>query len=287
VKLRASRTQKTIPSPSNVFREGEGIDVEITRQRPALREAGAEAPSVKFLFIAAAAVLLSVSPVLAQSILGGSIPMSALGAMPSGPGFPVSDAATQMNTYIIAISVATGGVAGGFDPNLELAGDLEQEVSGAGGLPLMVAALNQYTTFWPGFANASYNQSPTPGSPEGNTAVTLGTLQGALVAGANQQATQPAELQRLEQLELENATAAGVLQALEVGNEIGIFASEQDMKLRNATNAQLNALMVAESNRQNQKAQDELESLAIVGQHSDWNLGDGAMNEQDPQIPNE
>ena len=242
---------------------------------------------MKFLFIAAAAVLLSVSPVLAQSILGGSIPMSALGAMPSGPGFPVSDAATQMNTYIIAISVATGGVAGGFDPNLELAGDLEQEVSGAGGLPLMVAALNQYTTFWPGFANASYNQSPTPGSPEGNTAVTLGTLQGALVAGANQQATQPAELQRLEQLELENATAAGVLQALEVGNEIGIFASEQDMKLRNATNAQLNALMVAESNRQNQKAQDELESLAIVGQHSDWNLGDGAMNEQDPQIPNE
>src|SRR6266478_7373138 len=104
--------------------------------------------------------------------------MDALGAMPSGPGFPVSDAATEMNTYIIAISVATGGVAGGFDPNLELAGDLEQEVSGAGGLPLMLAALNQYTTLWPGYSDASYNQSPAPGSPEGDMTATLGTLQG-------------------------------------------------------------------------------------------------------------
>jgi len=227
------------------------------------------------------------SPVLAQSILGGSIPISALGAMPTGPGFPVSDAATEMNTYITAISVATGGVAGGFDPNLELADDLEQEVSGAGGLPLMLAALNQYTTFWPGYSDASYNQTPMPGSPEGDMSTTLGTLQGALVAGANQQATQPAELQRLEQLELENATAAGVLQAQEVSNEIGLFQAEQDMKLRNATNAQLNALVVAESNRQNKQAQDQLESLAIVSQHTDWNLGDGSMTEEDPQIPNQ
>jgi len=151
---------------------------------------------MKYLFIAAAAVLFSVPPALAQ--IRGGIPV---GAMPSSPGFLVSDAATEMNTYITALSVATGGVAG---------------------------------------------------------------LHGALIAGANQQATQPAELQRLDQLELENATAAGVLQALEVGNEIGMFASEQDMKLRNATNAQLNALVVAESNRQNKVAQDELESLSAA-----------------------
>jgi hypothetical protein len=78
-----------------------------------------------------------------------------------------------------------------------------------------------------------------------------------------------------------------VLQALEVGNEINLFANELEMKQRNAANAQLNALVVAESNRQNRQAQDELQSLAIVGQHSDWNLGDGAMDEQDPQIPNQ
>jgi hypothetical protein len=90
----------------------------------------------------------------------------------------------------------------------------------------------------------------------------------------------------LQTLEAENAAAIGVLQALQVGNEISIFAAEQDMKLRNATNSQLNALVVAESNRQNKQAQDELQSLAIEGQHSDWNLGDGAMDEQDPQIPN-
>jgi hypothetical protein len=118
-------------------------------------------------------------------------------------------------------------------------------------------------------------------------ATTLGTLQGTLQAGADQQNSQPAELARLQMLEGENAAAAGMLQALEVGNEIGIFASELEMKQRNATNAQLNALVVAESDRQNKQAQDSLESLAIVGQHSDWNLGDGNMTEQDPQIPNQ
>ena len=32
--------------------------------------------------------------------------------MPTGPGFPVSDEATEMNTYIIAISDAVGGMYG-------------------------------------------------------------------------------------------------------------------------------------------------------------------------------
>jgi hypothetical protein len=195
----------------------------------------------------------------------------------------VSDPPVEAATEITAISVATGGVAGGFDPNLELAGDLEQEVSGAGGLPLMLAALNQYATFWPGYSDASYNQSPAPGSPEGDMTTTLGTLQGALIAGANQQATQPTELQRLEQLELENATAAGVLQAQEVTNEIGLFQAEQDMKLRNATNAQLNALVVAESNRQNRKAQDDLESLSVVGENIPWDVTN--TNPPEPTLP--
>jgi hypothetical protein len=227
------------------------------------------------------------SPTLAQSIADGSIAVSALGAMPAGGGIPVSDAATEMNTYIIAVSVATGGMYGGFDATMALATDLQQQVSSAGGLPLDTEIPGAYPTLWPGYGNAGYNQAPQPGSPEGDMATTLGTLQGTLQAGADQQNSQRDELIRLQLLESENAAAAGVLQALEVGNEISIFASEQDMKLRNATNAQLNALVVAESNRQNRQAQDELESLAIVGQHSDWNLGDGALNEQDPQIPNE
>jgi hypothetical protein len=200
--------------------------------------------------------------------------------MPAGPGIPVSDAATEMNTYIIAISVASGGMYGGFDPTMALATDLQQQVSSAGGLPLDNEIPVAYPTLFPGYSNASYNQAPQPGSPEADMATTLGTLQGTLQAGADQQNSQPAELARLQMLETENTAAAGVLQALEVGNEIGIFASEQDLQLRNATNAQLNALVVAESNRQNKEAQDELESLAIVGQHSDWNLGDGNMQEQ-------
>jgi hypothetical protein len=227
------------------------------------------------------------SAALAQNIPGGSIPMSAVGTMPAGPGIPVSDAATEMNTYIIAISVAIGGMYGGFDPTMALATDLQQQVSSAGGLPLDNEILADYPTLFPGYSDASYNQAPEPGSPEGDMATTLGTLQGTLQAAADQQNSQNAELARLQMLEAENAAAAGVLQALEVSNEISLFASEQNMKLRNATNAQFNALVVAESNRQNKQAQDELESLAIVGQHSDWNLGDGNMQEQDPQIPNQ
>jgi len=232
-------------------------------------------------------LIVLASPVLAQNIQGGTIPVGALGAMPTGPGFPVSDEATEMNTYIIAISDAVGGMYGGFDPAMALAGDLQQQVSSTGGLPLDGEIPEVYPTLWPGYTNASYDQAPLSGSPEQDMATTLGTLQGTLQAGADQQNSQPAELARLQMLETENAAAAGVLQAIEVGNEIGIFASEQDLKLRNATNAQLNALVVAESNRQNKQAQDELESLAIVGQYSDWNLGDGNMQEQDPQIPNQ
>ena len=232
-------------------------------------------------------LIVLASPVLAQNIPGGAIPVGALGAMPTGPGFPVSDEATEMNTYIIAISDAVGGMYGGFDPAMALAGDLQQQVSSTGGLPLDGEIPEVYPTLWPGYTNASYDQAPLSGSPEQDMATTLGTLQGTLQAGADQQNSQGAELARLEALEDENAVAAGVLQVLEVGNEVRIFASEQDMKLRNATNAQLNALVVAESNRQNKQAQDELESLAIVGQYSDWNLDDGNMQEQDPQVPNQ
>jgi hypothetical protein len=56
------------------------------------------------------------------------------------------------------------------------------------------------------------------------------------------------------------------------------------MKLRNATNAQLNALVVAESNRQNQQAQDDLESLAVASSVKyDWDLSDQI---EEPVMPN-
>jgi hypothetical protein len=227
-----------------------------------------------------------ISPAFAQHLTGGSIPMNALGAMPVGGGWPVSDAASEMNTYITAISDAAGGMFGGFDPTMALATDLQQQVASTGGLSLSNQIPGTFQTLWPGYSNGSYNQARVPGSPEGDMATTLATLQGTLQAAADQQNGQAAELARLQTLEAENAAAGGVLQALQVGNEIGLFAAEQEIKLRNATNAQLNALVVAESNRQNKQAQDELQSLAIEGQHSDWNLGDGAMDEHDPQIPN-
>jgi hypothetical protein len=238
-----------------------------------------------FVSVCIAGVLATVSRVNAQfpgitlpGLGGGN------GAMPSSPGYPVSDAATEINSYIVAISVAMGGMYGGFDPTMALPTDLQQQVSSARGLPLDTEIPTAYPTLWPGYSNASYNQAPQPGSPEGDMAVTLGTLQGTLQAGADQQNSQRAELTRLQALETESGAAAGVLQALEVGNEISLFASQQEMKLRNATNAQLNALVVAESNRQNKEAQGELESMAVAGENIDWDFTNNP-NPPEPQVP--
>ena len=115
-------------------------------------------------------------------------------------------------------------------------------------------------------------------------ATTLGTLQGALNAGADQQASQTAEAARMTKLESENASAVGNLQALEVANEIALFNGQEEIKSRNAINGQLNALLVAESNRQNKQALDDLEGLGIASEVTEFD----ATNEPpgpDPQIP--
>jgi hypothetical protein len=206
--------------------------------------------------------------------------------MASGPGTPVDDLATNVNTDITATSMTVGGMAGGFDANLALAPDLQQQVSSTDGLPLDNGAITgRYQTLWPGYSNANYGQSYADGSPEGNMLTTLGTLQGTLQAGANQQNSQTAELNRLEALETENGDATGIFQLLQIGNEAAYFTAEQEMKLRNSTNAQLNALVAAESNRQNKEAQDELESLGIATEKAEWDATNDPPG-QDPQIPN-
>lgn len=232
-----------------------------------------------YLFIAVA-VLLSASCALAQfpdiTLPGGS---GVLTPMPAGPGAPVDDVATNVNTDITATSVTTGGMAGGFDPNLALAPELQQQVSSAGGLPLDNAIPNQYPALWPGYTDASYGANYAPNSPEGDMLTTLGTLQGTLQAGADQQNSQIAELNRLEALESENAAATGIFQLVEIANETAIFEAQEEMK-----HAQLNALVVAESNRQNKEAQEQLESLGIATEKADWD----ATNEPPgpgPQLP--
>jgi hypothetical protein len=223
-----------------------------------------------YLFIVVA-VLLTASAAHAQfpdiTLPGGS---GVLTPMPAGPGAPVDDVATNVNTDITATSVTTGGMAGGFDANLTLAPDLQQQVSSAGGLPLDNAIPNQYPALWPGYTNATYGANYAPNSPEGDMLTTLGTLQGTLQAGADQQNSQIAELNRLEALESENAAATGIFQLVEIANETAIFEAQEEMKLRNSTNAQLNALVVAASNQQNKEAQEQLESLGIATEKADW-----------------
>ena len=74
-------------------------------------------------------------------------------------------------------------------------------------------------------------------------ATTLGTLEGALQAGADQQQSQGAEQGRLADLETENGQATGNLQVQEVSNEVALFTAQEEMKQRNATNGTLNALL--------------------------------------------
>ena len=176
------------------------------------------------------------------------------------------------------------GLAGGFDASQALSGDLEQQVSSAGGMPLIIGNLQQYPQYWPGYTNASYVQNPAPGSPEADSMLAQGTLWGALNAGANQQQSQQAENQRLVNLEGDAAAAFGNLQVQEVGNEIALFQAQQDMKLRNAINGDLNAMLVVESNRVNKEAQDNLTSIAVAG---DMTKFDPTLNPPppDPQLP--
>src|SRR5690349_21567589 len=112
------------------------------------------------------------------------------------------------------------GEAGGLDWSQTLQGDLEQQVSSAGGMPLVTGSISAYSSYWPGYSNAGYLQGPPPpGSPEANMATTLGTLQGALQAGADQQRSQSAEATRMEDLENKAGNASGNLQVQEVSNE--------------------------------------------------------------------
>ncbi len=241
-----------------------------------------------YLF-AAAAVILSASPALAQCLL----------ACGGGP-IPVTDELTEQNTGTIATSAADideqaqtiagieqqnilPGLAGGFDWSQTLQGDLEQQVDSAGGMALTQPDLANYTTDWPGYTNASYDQNPVSGSPEGNMATTLGTLQGALEAGADQQQSQAAEAARTAQLEANITAAAGNLQMLEAIGEIDLFNGQEAIKTRNSINGALNALLVAESNRQNQKAQDDLESISATGETFSWDFTNTSVTE--PRIP--
>jgi len=92
-------------------------------------------------------------------------------------------------------------------------------------------------------------------------------------SAASQLDSLSAERARLSVLAGLNNAAIGNLQTQEVGNEISLFNAEQDLKLRNAINAQLNAQVIAESNRVNTEAQAQLESLAVASEQSQWDIG--------------
>lgn len=186
---------------------------------------------------------------------------------------------TEIKTAEAEITELKSGLAGGFAPNLALIGELQNYVQQAQGLSLNLQQIQtQYPALFPGYTTGT---GARPDSPEQTTAVTLGTLKGTLQSAASQLDSLDAESSRLQTLEAESGSAVGGLKAQEVSNEIGLFNAEQDMKIRQAINAQLNAIAVVEADRVNQDAQDQLEGLAIVGEHSQWD----ASNDPNPPEP--
>lgn len=247
----------------------------------------------RYLFATAAAILCA-APVHAQCLIGcggGTIPVEDIGTTLDGDNNAYTAiATTDMDTNLLPAILnieqdnILQGLAGGFDSSQTLSGDLEQQVSSAGGMPLIIEELQQYPVYWPGYSQVNYVQNPKPGSPEADMNTILGTLWGALNAGADQQASQQVEAERMTELEAENAGAEGNLQALEVANEIALFNGQEEIKSRNATNGQLNALLLAQSHVRNKEAMSELEGLAISTELTQYDATNNPPG-PDPQIP--
>jgi P-type conjugative transfer protein TrbJ len=207
---------------------------------------------MKTLF-AIAIVVLTALPARAQ--FGGSVVFD-----PSMFGRQAQQLAEEVIEAKAMIVNLRAGLAGGFSPDLALIGELQNFVSTAQGLPLNLTQIqSQYTQLFPGYGYGNGTYGARYEAPERTTAVTLGTMESA----ASQLDSLSAERARLSELAGRNSTAIGNLQTQEVGNEISLFNAEQDLKLRNAINAQLNAQAVVESNQVNDKAEQQMESRAI------------------------
>lgn len=166
----------------------------------------------------------------------------------------VANLAEQLK-YIIKNT--TGGGAGVWSSNGALLSNLGGIIAEANGLSYSLNSVGpMFQQTYPGYV-------PSAVTEQASAMMTLGTLNGALQSAEMQSQEFSADQAALGVLEVRNRTAIGNLQAIQVGNELALAQAQQLQLLRQLAMAQTNSENVAEAERVNNEAQDQLGSAGV------------------------
>ena len=152
------------------------------------------------------------------------------------------------------IKNTTGGSAGVWQSDQSMLDELGGLIQQQGGLSYSLSNLQaQFQKQFPGYA---VPQNPDQQEAQ-NIATTLNTLNGTLADAQGQAQNFANEQAQFAELEGMNRTAAGRLQAIQVGNEIALQQAQQIQMLRQLVVAMINAQNVAAANRVNAQAAED------------------------------
>jgi len=148
----------------------------------------------------------------------------------------------------------TGGYAGVWQSSQSMLDELGGIIQQQGGLSYSLSNLqSQFQQQFPG-----YTVPTNPDQQEAkNIATTLNTLNGTLAAAQAQAQNFANEQAQFGELEGMNKTAAGNLQAVQVGNEIALQQAQQIQMLRQLVVAMINAQNVVAANAVNRQAAED------------------------------
>jgi type IV secretion system protein TrbJ len=161
---------------------------------------------------------------------------------------------TEAQQLQYMIRNTTGGYAGVWQSSQSLLDELGGIIQQQGGLSYTFSNLqSQFQQQFPGYTVPS-----NPDQQEArNIATTLNTLNGTLAAAQSQAQNFANEQAQLAELEGMNKTAAGNLQAIQVGNEIALQQVQQIQMLRQLVVATINAQNVVAANAVNRQAAED------------------------------
>jgi P-type conjugative transfer protein TrbJ len=161
---------------------------------------------------------------------------------------------TEAQQLQYMIRNTTGGYAGVWQSSQSMLDELGGIIQQQGGLSYTLGNLqSQFQQQFPGYV---VSQNPDQQEAK-NIATTLNTLNGTLAAAQAQAQNFANEQAQFGELEGMNKTAAGNLQAIEVGNEIALQQVQQIQMLRQLVVAMINAQNVVAANAVNRQAAED------------------------------
>lgn len=161
---------------------------------------------------------------------------------------------TEAQQLQYMIKNTTGGYAGVWQSSQSMLDELGGLIKQQGGLSYSLGNLqSQFQQQFPGDA---VPQNPDQQEAQ-NIATTLNTLNGTLAVAQSQAQNFANEQAQLAQLEGMNNTAAGNLQAIQVGNEIALQQAQQIQMLRQLVMTMINAQNVVAANAVNRAAAED------------------------------